>query len=312
MRRRLITNLVLLVAVVVGGALVYFEPWAEPPKKQPRLADLEAGKVERVTITRSGESTKQTVLVRKDGAWALSEPFAMPAESRQVETLLEGLRQRVKDHFPIGDRDLGAFGLKQPSLRIDVAGTTIALGDKVPTERAMYAKVGETIYTVDTGLMRRVDQPATGYVARNLVPTDAQITRIESDSFKVARDGDPEANWRVIEKTGSVAKDAGKTLGRAWESAVASDVEGKQYTGDLQVDVRVYTASRDQPYRFARLGTEDDGNVAVTRPDLPVRYLVSEGMADRLFSLQKPQKSQDASAKADQSDRTGSSARDKS
>ena len=302
MRRRLITNLVLLVVVAVSAALVYFEPWAEPPQKQPRLTDLDVGKVSRVTVNRSGQNAEKVVLARQDGGWTLTKPFAMPAEVREVDSLLEALRQPVKDHFPVGDRDLATFGLKDPALKVDVAGNTIALGDKVPTERAMYAQVGETIYTVETGLMRKADRRATAYVKRNLVPKPARIVRIESDTFKVVREGKDEPKWRVQEKQGPVADGAGKTLARAWETAVASDVEKRQYTGELQVDARVHTAQRDEPYAFARVNQTEDGKVAVTRPDLPVRYLVSAGMAERLFNLEQPQKPKDAEAEGRRSE----------
>lgn len=307
MRRRLITNLVLLLAAAVGAALVYFEPWAEPPKKAPRLTEFETDKVDRVEIRKGGQSGEAVVLIRQNGDWQVSKPFAMRAETRKVESLLEGLRQRTQDHFAVGDRNLGEFGLKNPSIEVKVAGTTVGIGNKVPTERAMYARVGDTIYTVDTGLMRTVDQPATDYVASSLVPADAKITAIDGGTFKVVREADDGAKWAVTKKPGPVAKDAGKTLARAWKSAVASDIKPRNDNGEVKVDVRVHTQSRDTPYQFTRLKPAEDGKVPVTRPGLPVRYLVSQGMADRLFGLQKPEKNKDNSAKAESTSGSGAS-----
>jgi hypothetical protein len=293
MRGRLILNLVLVVIIAAGGALLYFEPWAEPPAKEPRLVDIAPENVERLRTERAGKDGGTVVLERGDQGWRVTEPFAMRASETTVEGLIDSLRQRSKDQFAVGDRDLAAFGLKDPKVRVTFGDTTVAIGGEAPIERARYAKVGETIHVASTGLARAADKPATGFVPRRLLPKDARISAIEHDAFKVVRaTNTDDATWSVARSEVKPAEGAAKSLASAWSGATAVDVK-RRHGGDApEPAIRVHLEGRDAPLKFIRLGTAGDtatgeANVAVTRPDLPVRYLVTGPTAERLFTLDR-------------------------
>jgi len=77
-------------------------------------------------------------------------------------------------------------------------------------------------------------------------------------------------------------------MARAWRTAITRSVRERKATGGISVDVRVHVEGRDTPYQFARLETSKEDSVAITRSGLPVSYPVSPGMAERMFSLKKP------------------------
>jgi len=291
MRGRLILNLVLVIIVAVGGALLYFEPWAQPPEKEPRLVDVDPGAVERLTIERSGENGGTVVLERGENGWRVTEPFAMRASGSTVEAIIAKLRQRTKDQFKVGDRDLAGFGLTDPKLCVTVGGTSVAIGGEAPIERARYVKVGDTIHVANSGLARSADKAATGFVPRRLIPADAKIAKIDHDSFRVVRATNTEdATWSVARSETTPAEGAAKTLASAWSGATAADVKRRQGADASEPVIRVHLEGRDTPLEFIRLGKAADtatgkANVALTRPDVPVRYIVTKPTADRLFHL---------------------------
>ncbi len=283
MRRGWIVNLVLLVVVVAAGALLYFEPWKEPPEKPPRIVAVDPGKVERVAIERPGKDGRIVLERGEDDGWRLVEPFAMRANGTRVHALVQDLRQRGRDHFPVADRDLAGFGLKEPQVRVSLDGTTVAIGGEAPIKRARYVRVGDTIHLADRGILRTAERGATELAARSLVPGDATMTAIEGPGFRVAKGDD---GWTVENADRKPAKEAAKALAQAWQSAQGLRLVRREGDGgDLEADARLALKGRDQPLRFARLATDTKGEVAVTRPGLPVRYVISAGTADRLFTL---------------------------
>jgi len=283
MRTRWIVNLVLLVVAAAGGALLYFEPWKGPSEKAPRVVDVDPGKVGRVVLERPGENGR-VVLERGEGdAWRLAEPFGMRANGTRVHALIQDLRQRGRDHFPVAERDLAGFGLKQPKVRVSLDDTTVAIGGKAPIKRARYVRVDDTIHLADRGILRTAQRGATDLAARSLVPDGATITAIDGAGFRVAKDAD---GWTVKQADRKPAKDAAKTLAQAWQSAQGLRLVRREGDGgDMKADARLALKGQDQPLRFTRLSTDTKGEVAVTRPGLPVRYVISAATADRLFTL---------------------------
>ena len=284
MRKGWIVNLVLLVVAAAGGVLLYFEPWKGPPEKAPRIVDVQPDAVKRITVERPGKEESRVVLARgDDSGWRLAEPFAMRANSTRVHALIQDLRQRGRDHFPVADRDLAGFGLQEPKVRVTLDGTTVAIGGKAPIKRARYVRVGDTIHLADGGILRTAQRGATDLAARRLLPADATLTAIAGPGFRIAKGDD---GWAVKTADQTPAKDAAKTLAQAWQSAQGLRLVRREGDGgDLEVDARLALKGQDQPLRFTRLSTDTKGEVAVTRPGLPVRYVISAGTADRLFTL---------------------------
>lgn len=283
MRTRWIVNLVLLIVAVAAGALLYFEPWKGPPEKPPRIVAVDPGEVERVAIERPGKDGRIVLQRGEDDGWRLVEPFAMRADGTRVHALIQALRERGRDHFPVGDRDLKGFGLTQPQVRVSLAGTTVAIGGEAPIKRARYVRVDDTIHLADRGILRTAQRGATELAARRLLPADATLTAIAGPGFRVAKGDD---GWAVENADQTPANDAAKTLAQAWQRAQGLRLVRREGDGgDLEADARLALKGRDQPLRFARLATDTKGEVAVTRPGLPVRYVISAGTADRLFTL---------------------------
>ena len=146
------TTLALFLALVALGAYIYFverkrEPAGEgEDKKEKVFAALEAGTIEELRLTGSGDT--RTALLKKDGRWSLVEPLVAAADEGEVSSLTTNLAslesQRVIDEQP---KDLAAYGLATPKVQVafraagDKTFRTLKLGEKTPTGGDMYAQL---------------------------------------------------------------------------------------------------------------------------------------------------------------------------
>jgi Domain of unknown function (DUF4340) len=149
--RGLRSTIALLVVLAGLGAYIYFVTWkrtdsSDPASKQEKVfASLEADKIEELKV--KAEKGDTTTVVKRDGAWQLTEPIRATAEESEISSITSGLTQlnivRVVDENP---GDLKEYGLATPRVQIDFkAGgdkdyRRILVGDKSPTGSDMFAK----------------------------------------------------------------------------------------------------------------------------------------------------------------------------
>jgi hypothetical protein len=149
--RRLRSTIALFVVLVGLGAYVYFVTWKQPDssdaisKQEKVFASLEADKIEELKV--KAEKGDTTTVVKKDGAWQLTEPIATTAEESEISSMTSGLTQlnvvRVVDENP---GDLKEYGLATPRVQIDFKASAdkdyrkLIVGDKSPTGSDMFAK----------------------------------------------------------------------------------------------------------------------------------------------------------------------------
>src|SRR5438552_1444330 len=129
--RGLHSTIALLVVLIGLGAYIYFVTWKQSDatdaasKQEKVFASLEADKIEELKI--KAEKGDNTTVVKKDGAWQLTQPITAKADDSEVSTITSGLTQasivRVVDENPA---DLKEYGLATPRLEVDFK----ASGDK--------------------------------------------------------------------------------------------------------------------------------------------------------------------------------------
>jgi uncharacterized protein DUF4340 len=149
--RGLRSTIALLVVLIGLGAYIYFVTWKQPEtadassKQEKVFASLEADKIQELKI--KSEKGDTSTLVKKDGAWQLTQPIATKADESEVSGITSGLSQisvtRVVDENP---SDLKEYGLATPRVEIDFKTGSdsiyrkLLVGDKTPTGSDMFAR----------------------------------------------------------------------------------------------------------------------------------------------------------------------------
>jgi len=157
--------------LALGGLVAYFwfverkqEPKKEGERDKITLVTVDKAKAKQIALEAAG--TKIT-LVKQGGAWKLTQPFAAPADTSAVESILTSLEKLEADEL-VADNvtDFAQFGLATPSrkLQATVEGASAPLavdfGAKSPDGGSVYArKPGEAkVYLVPSWVESSFDK----------------------------------------------------------------------------------------------------------------------------------------------------------
>src|SRR5688572_23072088 len=118
------TTLVLLVALVIVGAWLFFTAGSgDKPKvskaDEKKLLDIESADVTKVVVT-PREGTR-TVFEKSGEEWRMTEPVNAPAEKWQVDGLVREVVELKKRGQPT-DAKAASADVAAPSYRVEITG----------------------------------------------------------------------------------------------------------------------------------------------------------------------------------------------
>jgi hypothetical protein len=276
MKSRLILNLALLIAVAILGAIAFFEPGKEKPKKTP-LAAVDENALTTVTL-----QNKDTItFAKQNGHWRLTAPFSAPANDVRVRQLIGIAEANSEAQYPISSEDLAKFELDKPKATLILGETTLKFGGSDPINMRRYVQIGDTLHLVTDDFFHHLIASATDYVDKKLLPEDAKIKEISIPGLKATLGED--GKW-VLEPPAEPNQSVSDLL-NAWNTARAIDV--KRVEQPTQGDVIRITLSEGNPIEFFIVQREPD--LLLVRSDLGLQYEVTGSAAKQLLSLQKPE-----------------------
>jgi hypothetical protein len=195
--------LYLCVFLLVSGYYYYFEVIQ---KKQKEIAASEARKVftfpsDSVSALTIELKEKQTVELRKDGKWEITQPIKVDADKFSVTDLIGTLSKlEVEREVSPAPNDLKPFGLTEPSLTISFhAGEQkleLLVGDKNPVGETRYAKMADKtrVFLIAEGNYSALNKGLNELRRRQLFTfqlddvTAASVAWIEGSSFSLELD----------------------------------------------------------------------------------------------------------------------------
>jgi len=177
-----------MVAILVAlGVYVFaFERGPAPPtgdaKVQPNVVNFEAAALKTLTLEQSG---KKVVLTQdKPGSWKVQEPPLGAADSSRIDLTVNMVRtwQAMETVDPAYEgKDLAAFGLDQPTLKITLGlsqgAQEVWVGGKTPTNSGyyVYAKGQKKLYlsyvNIPEDLGKLVQEPPQATPAPTPMPS---------------------------------------------------------------------------------------------------------------------------------------------
>ena len=193
------TNLVVAAVILaaLSGALWWAKrhpestPAASTTPPSPKLASIPEKQIREIDITKRGSPT--VTLARQNGKWAITQPEQFSADQDAaggVVTSFDPLNaDSVVENNP---RDPGMFGLKSPSLTVDLKQANgksqeILFGDDVPAGSLVYAEVqgSPKVYAVSSYTKTSLDKTLNDLRDKRLLTFDTnRLTRIELVSSK--------------------------------------------------------------------------------------------------------------------------------
>ncbi len=166
-------------------------PAANAAPAAPKLADVPEKQIQQIEITKKGTPT--VTLQRENGKWAITAPEPLAADEDAVTTVVSSFSPMNADTVVENNpRDLGIFGLKTPSLTVDVKENNgksqeMFFGDDVPAGSLVYARLAGSpkVYTVSSSVKTSLDKSLNDLRDKRLLTFDSNhLTRIEVVSGK--------------------------------------------------------------------------------------------------------------------------------
>ena len=166
MNRRLLLNLVLLIAVAALIAVVYFEPGIEAPETPAALTTLDRAAVTRIRVERADDALE--LERRGEQWWVLGEP-ELPADPLQVDNLLRMTAATPRRSYATTELDLKQLGLDPAPVTVRFDDTAIAVGGTDPLEGLRYVQVGGRVALIPDEYHNTLQGKRTQLASRRLL-----------------------------------------------------------------------------------------------------------------------------------------------
>jgi len=158
--------------VVLAGTFSYIwfverkqEPKAEGEREKITILSVDKAKAKEITLGAAGGETLR--LVKEGQAWKVVAPFAAPADTSAVESILTSLEKLEADEVVVEQAaSLSEYGLDQPSRTVTavVEGSatplSVKFGAKSPDGSSVYARTGSAprVYLVPSWIEGSFDK----------------------------------------------------------------------------------------------------------------------------------------------------------
>ncbi len=261
-RKRLI-NLILLVAIIALGLLVWLTPETPEPATPEPLTDLNPSTIERIEI--SNPSITRLVLARKGKQWQMLEPYRVTANRARINILLDLLATPWAERFSVDSEQLGEFGLVPPKARLHFDQTEILFGGTHPYNYQRYLKIGNQVHLTKDLFPHHILAAAEAYVDHALIPGDAELVEIHAPSWRIFRSG---AEWNASPPSSTSPEALSRWLERWRHLQVPRVVAAPQSPPKEQI--RVTLQGTPEPLVFGV--SYQNGKVFLVRSDLGIAY----------------------------------------
>jgi hypothetical protein len=289
MNARVVGILVVLLAVLGGGALLYqYQERSRRPDNAATLGrslfkDLKAAEVAAVRIV----EPKATLTVQqKNERWVLAERGDFPADLAKVrEFVVQALALKVGQSEPIGEKDRARLNLDDSGTRVEFVGA-----DGKPLSRLI---VGKKYFKrevdnpekarADGRFVALPDEPKMVYIVSNpldqattrssewIDKTSFQIEKVktlevrppEGGGYRIERDGD-NADWRLAGAKAGEKLDVGRANAASYSLSMLELADAAPKATALEAPTTVQVTTLDGLAYTIRVGKLQGENYPVT------------------------------------------------
>lgn len=270
---RLNTGLAVMLALLLA-AIFLLEEEAAPTA--PAILAVEFDDLRTLRVEVDGRAPVE--LARAGEGWRMLAPVAFDADLGRLQNIVAGLGVAAHASYPVTEANLEELGLDPPRARLVVDGEVIEFGDTSPADGRRYLRQGDTVHVVDDLVFFRLGGPVHGWAQRQPLPPGSRITRIETDTFSIVRDGE---GWSLAD--GAEADPASmQRVVDAWANALASEVAP---TDPERNDGIAVSIALDGGEVLEFLLRSTDRYMVVARPGSQMEYRLPLPGAENLHTL---------------------------
>jgi hypothetical protein len=282
MSRRNLLNVVLLGAVLLLGAIVFFAPGSKD-HLPATLTALDRDEIQRIDVRQ--EAAEPISLERRGGHWYMTAPLAVPAADFAVRRLLSLLSEPVTAPLDsAATSDERKFGLANPKAIIDFDGTAIAFGDTNPMGNRRYVRTNEGLFLIPDAHLYLLERGIYGLIDTRLLPPGASIASLRINELTIERD--KTGQWTLISPRTDTSIDQIVALVQHWEQASALRVAAAKGNSQVPAGSVAIELQGGQVLDFGIRAKQPE--LVLTRPALGIAYHLPASQAEQLLELVEP------------------------
>jgi len=276
MKKSLLINAGLLVAIIVLGLVAWYKPSGNEPSHP--LSALKAAEVKAIALTIG--AAPPFVLERTDSDWQMTAPLKARVDAFQVQRLLELLDAKSNTRFAA--TGLARYGLSEPYARIKIGSQDFSFGAANEMSREQYVQSGDAVYLLPLRYGAALPKSAFNLVSKQLFAADEAPVSFDLGTFTVEQF---DTKWTLqMAAAGAAKSEAGPDdINRwvdQWRLASALGIQAPTQRKPLAVlNVRLKNGKA-----VAVKILERGANTALARDDEPFEYVMAAETATRLLA----------------------------
>lgn len=258
--RRWIINYVLIVLIILFTYIGNRYDVQTGRDRGDRVSSLRAADVKRIEIQTADEAL---AIARTGSGWALEAPIDWPANSVNVERLLDITNLSTDSHLPADEIDAAAIGLDFPRAILRLDDTSILFGTSNNIGQRRYVRIGATVHLLPDVHLPFITQGLVGFVDRRLLPRGLPLDELKLPAIEIDRGAD--GRWQGGDDAGaSVAQ-----LVDNWQRLEASRV--KPYAAAATPQQKIVARLADgRQHEFFVLSIEPE--IVIAHPAIGLQY----------------------------------------
>lgn len=279
MRSRVALNVVLLIVVLTLSGVVLLTPEKANSPIVVKLTDMEPADIGVLRIERSGQ--RDITLEKKaQTSWWLSQPLALRADPKRVQSLLEITGATSHTQLDANAHDLTRFGLDRPKVTLLLGDRQLIFGDTESLSGRRYVLTDSRIHLITDQFYHYLNATVPSFVNPAILDPEAVPVELELPALHLSFDG---IGWETSPPHLQLEPDAANSLVGAWKEARAVSV--RVYDEALSRDnvVRIRLEGQAQHIRFDFVS--EPHRFVLGRPDLGIQYELDPNAARHLLGV---------------------------
>lgn len=278
---RTLLNAGLFVFILILVLLVVMDPGKEPEKKTTRLTELKQADIKSIDLKRASDADLR--LEKRNGIWYITKPYHLAANEYRAHSISALAETLSHLQYDAGNIDLKKFKLDKPDVTITLNNNTVLeVGGVDPIKNRRYVKNGDTLHLVNDTFYYQIIGKVTAYISYQILPPEIKLSKLVLPKFTLSQhDGD----WRISPADKTISSDSINEFVNEWRHAQSLEIS--EYKGKPgKTRIQVYQQDKTEPLVFSLQKTSD--SVFLIRPDIKLRYKLSDEIADKLQNLPPP------------------------
>lgn len=267
-----ILNLILLIAVIILGFIIYDSETEN--NLLDTLTTIDTNEIQSISILHN--NNKISLNKNSNNQWKISQPLIIEANNFRINSLLELLNAPVHAQYSTNEIDTSAIGLSNPSTSISFNKKTISFGITNPVTNLRYIQMNDTIYTIQDVYYPLISSNIGTLISFNLLSSDSTIGKLILKNQTISKNN--KNLWQSNNRL--TADNINKTIDH-WLNDQAFGVHNYLRREELG-EVFIYLSNEKEPVTF--LITDTVPWLILARPELGIEYHLDKKAYNNLIA----------------------------